>query len=176
MPIASAALIDRLRDREDRLRVGEILEIALAETDYVLEVLRRRGGRRTLANIRKLQQMANQSAAGGVGEFIERIEALTRVSEREGDAPTHAESADVVRLMTIHQAKGLEFPVVILPDLGRCPPPSQLPMLALDPESRLAAFHSADAPGQLPPLHHALAESDRAADRAESLRLLYVAL
>src|SRR5216684_317277 len=124
MPIASAALIDRLRDREDRLRVGEILEIALAETDYVLEVLRRRGGRRTLANIRKLQQMANQSAAGGVGEFIERIEALTRVSEREGDAPTHAESADVVRLMTIHQAKGLEFPVVVLPDLGRCPGPS----------------------------------------------------
>jgi ATP-dependent helicase/nuclease subunit A len=173
---AFSTLVDRLRAEEDRYGVGQILEIALAETDATLQVLRRPGGRRALANLRKLTQMAHTHVTGGVLGFVERIEALTRVSEREGDAPTHAEADDVVRLMTIHQAKGLEFPVVVLPDLGRGAPPADLPLLALDPDRRVAACRLTEAGGYDPPLHHALAHAAREADREESLRLLYVAL
>lgn len=173
---AFATLVERLRDQEDRYTVSHILEIVLAETPYVLEILRRRGGRRTLANVRKLQQMANARPGDSVLDFVERIEDLTRVHEREGNAPTYAESADVVRLMTIHQAKGLEFPVVVLPDLGRAPAPTRHPLLALDPDRRHAACKVWDEAGHDTPLHHVLAAADRAADADESLRLLYVAL
>jgi ATP-dependent exoDNAse (exonuclease V) beta subunit len=173
---AFIALIDRLRAEEDRYGVGQILETALAETDVTPQVLRRPGGRRALANLRKLTSMAHAHAAGGVLAFVERIEALTKISEREGDAPTHAETDDVVRLMTIHQAKGLEFPVVVLPDLGRGAPPADLPLLALDPDRRLAACRLTGDTGYDPLLHHARAHADREAEREESLRVLYVAL
>ncbi|MCV5275486.1 hypothetical protein OFC49_32640, partial [Escherichia coli] len=41
---------------------------------------------------------------------------------REGEAPVEGDDLDAVRLMTIHRAKGLEFPVVCVADLGREPP------------------------------------------------------
>ena len=44
---------------------------------------------------------------------------LTERDEREGVAATQAEDHDGVRIMTVHAAKGLEFPVVAVPDLGR---------------------------------------------------------
>src|SRR6185503_18880284 len=45
--------------------------------------------------------------------------ASTQRDEREGMAPVHAEGHDGVRIMTVHAAKGLQFPVVAVPDLGR---------------------------------------------------------
>ena len=60
-------------------------------------------------------------------EFTARLGDLVVRQPREEQAATQPENADVVRLMTIHQAKGLEFPVVFVPDLaaagrGRVPP------------------------------------------------------
>ena len=50
--------------------------------------------------------------------FIERLNLLIEEEEREGQAAVES-SEDVVQVMTIHAAKGLEFPVVILPYLSR---------------------------------------------------------
>src|SRR5437588_12880342 len=60
----------------------------------------------------------DRSGLFGLAEFIERLGDLVRTQSREEQAATQPENADVVRLMTIHQAKGLEFPVVIVPDLA----------------------------------------------------------
>jgi ATP-dependent helicase/nuclease subunit A len=54
----------------------------------------------------------------GLADFIQRLGELVRAQPREEQAATLPENSDVVRLMTIHQAKGLEFPVVVLPDLA----------------------------------------------------------
>ena len=60
----------------------------------------------------------DRSGLFGLAEFIARLGDLVRTQPREEQAATQPENADVVRLMTIHQAKGLEFPVVFLPDLA----------------------------------------------------------
>ena len=52
-----------------------------------------------------------ETLAGQMGDLV-------RTQPREEQAATQPENADVVRLMTIHQAKGMEFPVVFVPDLA----------------------------------------------------------
>ena len=52
-------------------------------------------------------------------EQLHYIDQLIEQQGREGEARLDSESADVVTIMTIHGSKGLEFPVVILPDLCR---------------------------------------------------------
>src|SRR5205823_8151662 len=78
-------------------------------------------GDRKLANLWKLLDLArtfDRSGLFGLAEFIARLGELVQSQPREEHAATQPENADVVRLMTIHQAKGLEFPVVIIPDLA----------------------------------------------------------
>src|ERR671920_1560699 len=51
--------------------------------------------------------------------FIDFVDEQELLQHREGEAPVEGEGLDAVRLMTIHAAKGLEFPVVCVADLGR---------------------------------------------------------
>ena len=51
--------------------------------------------------------------------FIDTLAERDEVQSREGEAPLEAEALDAVRLMTVHRAKGLEFPVVCVADLGK---------------------------------------------------------
>src|SRR5947199_199800 len=60
----------------------------------------------------------DRSGLFGLAEFIARLGELVQTQPREEQAATQPENADVVRLMTIHQAKGLEFPVVFVPDFA----------------------------------------------------------
>src|SRR5690606_15225805 len=87
--------------------------------------------------------------------------------KREG-----GDAADVVRVMTVHGAKGLEAPVVIVPDLGdpRAVRQESPPFLAAD--------HAAWAPFKSEDVDHtrALRDARDAAADAERLRLLYVAM
>ena len=63
-------------------------------------------------------ELARQYEAGGGISFRGFIDELRTAAESEGaEAPILEESSDGVRLMTVHKAKGLEFPVVILADL-----------------------------------------------------------
>ena len=79
-------------------------------------------GQRKLANLRKLLDQArafDQSGVLGLADFIVQLSQFVVEQPREPLAATNPEGTDVVRLMTIHQAKGLEFPVVFVADIGR---------------------------------------------------------
>ncbi|RYG17655.1 hypothetical protein EON82_23600 [bacterium] len=96
---------------------------------------------------------------------------IQEVRHKEGDAPADS-TEDVVTLMTIHKAKGLEFPVVVLPDTtaGFRGAPRDI---LVDPRKHLVTVK----PGKIPPLAHRFVEEERARrDHDEGLRLLYVAL
>ncbi len=102
--------------------VAELLLRAIAHSGYERHVLSLAWGERRLANIHKLLRLARRfEAAEGrdLRAFLDHVEHRGALAEgSEPHAPTGSEP-DAVRLMTIHAAKGLEFAVVCLADLGR---------------------------------------------------------
>ena len=98
---------------------ARLIERAVGAWDYDLHVLALAGGERRLANVRKLQRLAreHEAVAGGeVRSFLEVVDLQLELEVREPEAPVDGAG---VQLMTIHAAKGLEFDVVCLADLGR---------------------------------------------------------
>src|SRR5947199_23068 len=60
-----------------------------------------------------------RAPGGDLRGFIDYVDERELLAAREGEAPLEGEGIDAVRLMTVHAAKGLEFPVVCVADLGR---------------------------------------------------------
>ena len=111
-----------MRELKDRLRICELIEIALDRTGYDAVLLNEFLGERKLANLRKLIEQARTFQRGDLFELSDFIAQLADFVARQPDEPlaaTHSENTNVVRLMTIHQSKGLEFPIVVVPDLDR---------------------------------------------------------
>src|SRR5262249_20587409 len=110
------------RERAPRLGLDEVMQRAMRRTRYDLHVLALPRGARRLANIHKLLRLAAAYEARSgrdVRGFIDLATAELDADAREIDAPVDLGGLDAVRLMTIHGAKGLEFPVVVVADLGR---------------------------------------------------------
>ena len=166
-------VMDELRAQEDRLPVGHLLERLISRTHYDARLLCRTGGRRRLANVRKLLQMANADPVMGVRDFIRRLREMNTLSEREGDAPTEEEAADVVRILTIHGAKGLEFPVVILADMARGLLIPERGLFACDPQHFALGTKINGTPNVV---YKTIDRQRQEADKKESARLLYVAM
>ncbi|MDX6665106.1 MAG: ATP-dependent helicase/nuclease subunit, partial [Solirubrobacteraceae bacterium] len=165
------------RARAPRLSLADLLSRAIAASGYDEHVLRLPGGLRRLANVRKLVRLAGayeHDVGRGVRGFIVRATAELEAEAREADAPVELAGFDAVRLMTIHAAKGLEFGVVAVADLGR-PPNTQLPDLLVDGDRvglRVVTLHGkarTDA-------YEALAAERERAEREELLRIFHVAL
>lgn len=117
-----AKLLADLRQLKDRLPIADLILTALARTGYDAVLLTEFLGERKLANLRKLVDEARSFDRAGVftlADFIVQLSQFVAQQPREPLASTHSESTDVVRLMTIHQSKGLEFPIVFVPDIDR---------------------------------------------------------
>jgi len=79
------------------------------------------GGEQAAANVEKVIAVARDAAFPTLAGFVEELGRCIDDGEREGDAHLDIENADAVAIMTIHAAKGLEFPVVVVPDLAETP-------------------------------------------------------
>ena len=118
----AAETLARLRSEKDRLLVAELLGLALDLTGYDATLLAEFLGPRKVANLEKLVEQAralDRSAPGDLPAFITQLSEFVAQAPKEALAATQAEGGDVIRIMTIHYAKGLEFPLVVLPDLER---------------------------------------------------------
>jgi len=116
-----AARIASLRERASRLPLPALVEAAVTETGYDLAVLSRPAGEARFANVRKMGRLAAEfeSREGrDLRGFLDFLAARAE-GEAEAQAATAAEGHDGVRIMTVHNAKGLEFGVVAVPDLAR---------------------------------------------------------
>ncbi len=118
----AAEAIDRLRRDKDRLLVAELLALAFELTGYDATLLAEFLGPRKAANLEKLLEQArsvDRNSPGDLPGFITQLSEFVTQAPKEALAATQSEGGDVIRIMTIHYAKGLEFPLVVLPDLER---------------------------------------------------------
>lgn len=113
-------LLGGLHESKDAIGIAAIVERLLAATGYEATLLAQPQGKRMLGNVRLLLEQARHAATSfiSLSEFITQMNELVLDESRYEQAAVAGESQDVVRLMTIHKAKGLEFPVVFVPDLN----------------------------------------------------------
>jgi len=105
-----------------RISLETLIDRAVTRSGYDRAVLAMPAGDRRMANVRKLMRMAREyeSEEGrDLRGFIDFVAERDLISDQEGQAPLEAEDLEAVRIMTIHRAKGLEFPVVCVADLGK---------------------------------------------------------
>jgi ATP-dependent exoDNAse (exonuclease V) beta subunit len=151
--------------------IHELLEATRAHAGFAF----RKGGERVLANVFRLTDLARSFEASGAATsfraFVEYLEGEYESGDT-GEAPVLEQEGRGVKLMTVHKAKGLEFPVVILADLTAKLSGPQGGDRYCDPERRLCAQRLLwCAPWEL--LDGA--EEEREADEEEALRVAYVA-
>jgi ATP-dependent helicase/nuclease subunit A len=175
---------DRWREEFD-LRFGRLRKLAgFAGPDRLLATALDESGYaaglsdRARANIAKLLSRVRREHAARprpLAELLEDLESL-RASQSEPEAPP-PEAGDTVRLMSIHAAKGLEFPVVFVSALHRGPD-QRKPVIGFSPDVGLGVKwrNPASRQGQSDAAHARLIDVLKRKEQAEENRLLYVAM
>ncbi|HYR91236.1 MAG TPA: UvrD-helicase domain-containing protein [Terriglobia bacterium] len=169
---ALAFLADLHRRRNWRSAVETfhaLLEAVRAHAAFAL----RPAGHQVLLNVNHIADLARGYERSGGISFRGFVEQLNSMVEREGNTepPVMEDAADGVRIMTVHAAKGLEFPIVILADMTANIAQNSANKY-IDPVARLAAIRVLGcSPWEL--LDHEQQESAR--DEAEGIRVAYVA-
>ncbi len=163
---------------KDRLSLADLVDRVTFDSGYAAGAVGRFGGARAYANLRQMVELARRFEGEGLYALCDYIHYVTdflRSEMRQEQASVEDPGGDTVRLMTIHKAKGLEFPIVVVPDLARSLQPPRDPVL-LHPITGLAVRLRDEESDAAPSCALALARAaDARAARAESLRLLYVA-
>jgi ATP-dependent exoDNAse (exonuclease V) beta subunit len=173
LPIADALRVLQQLHRARNYRpvadtIGRLLTATRAHVSFIL----RPAGEQALANVLHVAELARQYEANGGISFRGFIDELREAAESEGaEAPILEESSDGVRLMTVHKAKGLEFPVVILADMT-CKLSRADASRYLDASKNLCAIRLG---GWTPADVHDHEAEEAARDQAEGIRLAYVA-
>lgn len=181
------AFVERLRrwrTLSRRVGVPELLWQLYRETGYYDYVGAQPGGLVRQANLRMLCDRAADYERTNFRGLFRFLQFIRQMRDRDTDlaaARTLGEKEDVVRVMTVHKSKGLEFPVVFLADLGKSFNMRDTKSdLLLHRELGMGLYHN-DSDGVItwryPTLaRHAVASRLRRENKAEEMRALYVAM
>ena len=114
--------INDWRDRSTGSTVYELLEAVMEETGFMYHCMALPGGEQRRANLMVFLQKAKAFEGSGYSGVFDFIRYMEQIKDREidfGEANILDESANVVRIMTIHKSKGLEFPICFVAGFGR---------------------------------------------------------
>ncbi|AQQ55121.1 helicase-exonuclease AddAB subunit AddA [Planococcus lenghuensis] len=175
----------QLEDWRNLARRGSLADLiwqVYMDTNYLEMAGAMSGGKQRQANLRALHDRAleyEKTSFRGLFRFLRFIDRMKARGDDLGTARSLSERENVVRLMTVHKSKGLEFPVVFLAGMGRSfnemdfkksylsDKEFGLAVKAVNPDTRLAYT-------SLPFL--AVKEKQQLQMRAEEMRVLYVAM
>lgn len=174
-PVWQALAILRERHRErNRIPIAETMRRLMQAVRAHVVFAFHHGGPRRLANLHRLAELARHAEAAGVltfRGFVRWLEEEAKSAET-AEAPVMEQQSNGVRLMTVHKAKGLEFPVVILADLSANMTGPSGCTRWIDPEQRVCAQRLLGcAPWEL--MDHQ--QDEERAELDEAVRVAYVA-
>ncbi len=165
-------ILRELHRRRNRRPIADTVGTLLALTRAHAGFANWPTGEQALANIMRLTDMARRAERTGLNSFRAFVDWLDEEAESGdiGDAPIMEEGVDGVRIMTVHKAKGLEFPVVVLVDITA--KDSREPSKWVDQASGLSAMRLA---GCTPIEVQEHADEEMRIEKEEAARVLYVA-
>lgn len=174
--------LERYRRLSRSLRLHSLLSLIYEETDYYNYVRALPLGEKRQANLDQLLEDAKQFEKGsysGLFHFIRYIEKVKKQEQDQGEATVFSEKDDLLRIMSIHHSKGLQFKVVFLSQLHKTfnKMDSKAKML-MDAELGLAAdYLDLETRIKYSSLHKiAIKEKSERESLGEELRVLYVAM
>ncbi len=115
-------LLDEYRRMSTYMTVRQLLDRIMSDFDYAEICASLPAGEGRISNVEMLLVMASnyeRSSFLGLNDFIRYIDNMEKFEVDSGEVGSASDAADVVRLMTIHKSKGLEFPYVIFAGMGR---------------------------------------------------------
>jgi ATP-dependent exoDNAse (exonuclease V) beta subunit len=168
-------LLQRLhRDREARPASETIVDLYAATGALVKARARRVGGLQAQANLHQLASLARSLETSAIS-FASVVRGLESVQNTDASEPrAFEESGDAVRILTVHKAKGLEFPVVVLAGFGSGSRPQSEGLLIPFREGPWAASIRMGTETIASPDYDFIRRADDDRDWAEVRRLLYV--
>jgi len=178
-----AEKLDKYRKMSMYLTIRELLQRIFDDHAYLDYVMALPGGKKRRANVEKLLSYASdfeKTSYFGLHHFVRYIDQLEKYTEdNSGEADVLGENADVVRFMSIHKSKGLEFPVTIIAGMGHG-------FMDADQKSKLTHNNELGIGCEYVDLatrvksktlrNKLIAKKIREDSRAEEMRLLYVAM
>lgn len=175
-------LYQRLRKRIVDTPIHQLITMLLEETGYGDYVKALPAGAQRRANLEMLIEKAicfEQTSYKGLFHFVRYIDQLQKYEVDFGEADVTGENEDVVRLMTIHKSKGLEFPVVFVSGIAKnFNNQDSKDKMALHPDMGLGLDELRSEPRTKRKclIRSEIADRVRRDNLGEELRVLYVAL
>jgi len=171
-----------LQSKRSHFGVAEMIRKAVNATGYLVRIAAGPEGRQKWANVVKLMDLAAVSSGSRTGletrDFLRIVEKLRERETSEAQAKTARDRTEAVTISTIHSAKGLEFPCVILANLGGKESAAQRDFLIASSKEGLGlkVFSPLTHEAYPDEAHHRLSEACEASEEAEEIRLYYVAM
>ncbi|HEY9868145.1 MAG TPA: UvrD-helicase domain-containing protein [Candidatus Obscuribacterales bacterium] len=167
------ATLKLLAETARRSSLPDLVRSIVRTTSYDLVLMGLPNGRQRSRNLWKLVSMAEERAHLSVGAFADCLEEMRNLSVKQTAAPV--DSGNSVKLMTIHAAKGLEFPAVIIPVMG-VDAARLSGKLRMHRDYGIALDSTRDARQEKPSLFRLAGCIETSMATAEKKRLFYVAM
>lgn len=172
--------------RLNRLRMNliEILDFITQKSAYFSYLQSLTDGQRRMDNIFKFKEILahyEATSAGTIEEFLRRVD-QKRIDEMDDERealPPSEKSQKTLQVMTIHAAKGLEFPIVVIPELADSlfKKPHTIPFALTEASEIVSSLPNPEGEGRLASFYYEKTqERQKEKDLAEAKRLLYVAM